>query len=246
MPQPCLIARTQEEREQVFRLRYTCYRSKGAIDACKDERFSDHFDDAPNSFSFLARAENEQRAATVRISVVRPVEGWEDSPGQHVFGDHPAMQALRDESYVEASRLCFGRQARRDSFVGLLGYMVAMAEFYEVGWFMACPREEHAEVYQRMFGFRQLAEPRQYFGVNFRTQLLGVRREELKSYVRDRKVIHEASVTALETLRGVLGAHSAITRSCGIENPGDQVRQWTNTLGRCFCEEDFIPQSAFV
>jgi hypothetical protein len=48
-----------------------------------------------------------------------------------VFGDHPA-------------KAFFGRQARRDSFVGLLGYVAALAEFYEAGWFMASLRVQHA------------------------------------------------------------------------------------------------------
>jgi hypothetical protein len=203
---------------KVYRLRYQGYRSKESIAARADERFSDSFDDAPNSFSFLARTGNKEPAATVRVTVACSHAGWEDSPGQHVFGDHPALNAMKEEWYVEASRLCFGRMARRDSFVSLLGYMAALAEFYEVGWFMACPRVEHAEVYQRMFGFRQLAEPRKYYGVNFQAQLLGVRREDLKAYVRDRQTINNAWVDAFEVLRGAMVApapeHSVWSRRC--------------------------------
>jgi hypothetical protein len=76
-----------------------------------------------------------------------------------------SFQAMAQESFVEASRLCFGRQARRDAFVGLVGHMAALADLYRVEWLVACPRVEHAEAYQRMFGFRPLAAPRQYFGV---------------------------------------------------------------------------------
>jgi hypothetical protein len=202
----CIIARTPEALDQVFQLRYTCYRRKGSIEPRADERFSDHQDELPNSFSFLVQTAAQDALATVRISVVRPDLGWLESPVQHVYGDHPAFQALAQESYVEASRLCFGRQARRDSFVRLVGHMAALAEFYDVKWLVACPRVEHAESYQRMFGFKPLAEPRKYFGVSFETQLLGVRREEIQNYVRDEKPMTSAWSGALAYLGQSLSA----------------------------------------
>jgi hypothetical protein len=75
----CSIANTPEAREQVYRLRYACYRRKGSIDVSTDEQFRDSFDAAPNSFSFLVRNGGEA-AATVRISVVQHKLGWTDSP----------------------------------------------------------------------------------------------------------------------------------------------------------------------
>lgn len=177
------IARTNEDLDQVYQLRHACYLRKGSIEARPDRRFRDEFDQMPNSFSFLVRSQAEEALATVRISVVRDVEGWRDSPGQHVFGDHPALRSMAREGYVEASRLCFGPQARRDAFVRLVGNMAALADLYDAGWLMACPRMEHTGTYIRMFGFKPMAEPRQYFGVNFQTQLLGVRREELKEHI---------------------------------------------------------------
>src|ERR1700681_589339 len=107
----CFIAETDEEREQVFRLRYSCYRRKRSIEARADELFSDQFDEMPNHFSFLVRQPAEQAMATVRISVVKPERGWRESPGKHVYGDHEAFQQMARESFVEASRLCFAEQA---------------------------------------------------------------------------------------------------------------------------------------
>jgi hypothetical protein len=162
-----------------------------------DQQFSDSFDEKPNSFSFLVRNAEQQPLSTVRITVVKPDRGWTDSPVAHVYGDHPAFQAIARDSFVEASRLCFGRQARRDAFVGLVGHMAALAEFYEVEWLVACPRVEHSQIYQRMFGFTPLAAPRQYFGVSFETQLLGIRVSELRNYVRDEKTMTSAWSMAL-------------------------------------------------
>jgi hypothetical protein len=199
----CQLANTEETLTEVYRLRYACYRRKRSIGEREDEQFRDSFDDQPNSFSFLVRNEREA-LATVRITVVKPDIGWTDSPVRHVYGDHEAFQAIARESYVEASRLCFGRQARRDAFVGLVGHMAALADLYRVEWLAACPRVEHAAVYQRMFGFQPLAAPRQYFGVSFETQLLGIRVSEIRNYVQDEKTMTGAWSNALARVAGAL------------------------------------------
>jgi len=196
----CSIAETPEARDQVYRLRYTGYVRRGSIDAREDERFSDRFDATPNHFSFLVRDPEDEAVATMRISVVRPDLGWTESPGGTVFGDHITFQNLAAEGFVEASRLVFAPQARRDALMQLLGYMAAMADFYEAEWLMACPRMEHSAMYQRLFGFRPMAGPRPYHGVKFETQLLAVRRSELKDYVREAKPMKKAWGQALTNL----------------------------------------------
>jgi hypothetical protein len=117
-----------------------------------------------------------------------------------VFGDHPAFEPLAAESYVEASRLCFGAQARRDLLMQLLGNMAAMADRHCSEWLVACPRLEYTPMYERLFGFRKLAGPRQYFGVTFQTQLLGTRRRELREYVQRCKSMRESWTAALEEI----------------------------------------------
>ena len=93
--------------------------------------FAGHFDQGPNHFSFLVRA------------------GQRESPATHLFGDVPCFQNITRESYAEASRLCFGSQARRDVLMKVLGNMAALAELYPVGRLVACPRVEHALIYPK-------------------------------------------------------------------------------------------------
>ncbi len=200
MPIECELANTAEDRTEVYRLRYGCYFRKGSIAPRADRRFSDRFDDTPNHFSFLVRGAAREPLATVRISVVKPGLGWTESPAGSVFADHPAYQELARESFVEASRLCFAPQARRDVLMRLLGNMAALSSFYRSEWLAACPRQEHAPIYQRLFGFRPLAKPRKYFGVDFETQLLGIRREELREHVRFVKPMMAAWDSALGEL----------------------------------------------
>jgi len=195
----CAVARNEVERQQVYRLRYACYLRTGAIAPLPDEQFSDPFDTAPNQFSFLCRGGGVP-LATVRVSVVLPDVGWLEAPSRHVYGDDPAFHRIARGAFVEASRLCFAAQARRDAFVRLVANMAALADLYDVGWLVACPRVEHCHAYQRLFGFRALAGPRRYFGVNFKTQLLGIRPDELRKFVAGRKVIVDAWDEALRVL----------------------------------------------
>ena len=201
MPIECRIAHGPEDREQVYRLRYGCYFRKGSIAPRADRKFSDRFDDTPNHFSFLVADVARGPLATVRIGVVSPSRGWTESPAGSVFGDHAAYRSLARESFVEASRLCFGPQARRDALMRLLGNMAALADLFQCEWLTACPRQEHAPMYQRLFGFRPMAEPRKYFGVDFETQLLAIRREELREYVRCFKPMTAAWAEALAGLK---------------------------------------------
>jgi len=136
------------------------------------------------------------------ISVLRTYLGWTESPAAHVFGDHSGYQTIAREGYVEANRLCFCQQARRDTFVRLLGTMAAMADRFNVGWLVACPRVEHAHAYRSLFGFQEIAPPRKYFGVNFSTELLAIRRSDLAEFFRDRRHLREAWSSAREWLQG--------------------------------------------
>ena len=60
----CLIAQSASDRDQVYRLRYTCYRRTEATATRPDEKFSDQFDDEPNSFTFLIRDHLDEATAT--------------------------------------------------------------------------------------------------------------------------------------------------------------------------------------
>jgi len=195
----CSIANTPEARQQVYRLRYSCYRRDEAIDARVDEEFSDSFDTLPNHFSFLLGHPPEP-VATARISVVRREWGWDDAPVEHVFGDDPTLRSIADESYIETSRLCFAQRARPDAFVRLVSQIGAVASFYNIEWFVACPRLEHVASWRRIFGYRPIAAPRQYYGVAFQTQLLAVRRCDTHRHLRDGGALRDTWEDALAAL----------------------------------------------
>ena len=129
---------------------------------------------------------------------------WTDCPSETVFGDQPAFQKVTEAEFAEASRLCFGRPARRDAFYRVVAHLAALAVLHGAEWVVACPREEHNGIYQRRFGFQQLAEPREYFGVNCKTSLLAIPREELRRRAEAFKSIRgaweEAMLSAAATV----------------------------------------------
>ena len=197
----CVIADTPDTRIQVYRLRYRCYRAKGAISERSDKQFRDSFDDKPNSFSFLVHDGSAEPLATVRVTAVVPNRGWRDSPACRVYAGDPEFEAVRRESFVEANRLCFASESRSESFIRLVGSMGAVAEHYGVEWVAACPRVEHVLVYRRLFGFRPLADPRRYFGASSETQLLGIRLLELRHRIRNHAELQAAWRDSLLRLR---------------------------------------------
>lgn len=188
------LAITPEDREAVYKIRYACYGRCGSIPSSDSEQFEDDFDAQLNHFSFRM----PEWPTTVRISVSRPDMDWVDTPARRVFGDHPAFQKLG--SFVEANRLCFLERAHRDGFCDLLGHMAAMADRFETEWLVACPRVEHASMYQRMFAFEPQAPARQYFGVAFETQLLAIRRRDLRAHAARFRPMREAWEKAMETV----------------------------------------------
>ncbi|MBL8229519.1 MAG: GNAT family N-acetyltransferase [Bryobacterales bacterium] len=188
----CERATTPDAMDTVFRLRYECYHRRGAIPGNPERRFSDTFDQLPNHFSFLLRHEEEGALGTVRISVVDQQRGWDSAPSSKVFGDHQAFRDIARHSFVEASRLCFGQQARRDVLYRLLANMTAMADLHATRLLVACPRVEHSVIYQRLFGFRPVAPPRPYFGVSFETELLAVTLDEIRGIAKQHKSMAQA------------------------------------------------------
>jgi len=193
------LAGDPQSLDNVFELRYRSYRRDDSIELSPSERFSDLFDTMPNHFSFL-QSEGEDSIATVRVGVVQPKCNWVESPARRVYGNHPAFQAFANDSYVEASRLCFAPLARRDGFISLLGNVAALAEFHRVRWVLACPRVEHVSVYQHLFGFQPCAEPRTYYGVKFETQLMAISLGQLRAYVQHDTRMMEAWARAGEAI----------------------------------------------
>lgn len=211
-----------EAQEQVFRLRYKCYRRDGSIAANPNEEFHDEFDSTGNHVSYLL-LDGSNPIATVRFSIVCPELGWTNSPARTVYDDLGEFREVAGTSYIEANRLCFESQVRPRAFISLLGNMTALAEHFQLRWLVACPRVEHAHAYAGLFGFRAIGEPRNYHGVKFATQLMMTELSTFHAYTANNRHIQKSCEQARLGLRAPSPARKCWSQSASILEPGSCV-----------------------
>ena len=150
-----------DDRDALFQLRYEGYLRDGGIGPNATGRFSDAWDDTDN-VDLIGVYLDGQLAASVRIHVSGD-DG--DIPASDVFGDVVRPYIERGQRLVDATRFVIASDHARTSahmpFVTLRAVAMA-AEFYEAYGLLATVRSEHAPVYRRVTGHRQLSEPRAY------------------------------------------------------------------------------------
>src|ERR1700686_674938 len=84
------LAETAEDREQIYRLRYSAYLREGAILPSESERVTDRYDDLPNNYTFGVYVQGELYSS-IRISVLSAE--YRGSPSSEMFTDllHPEL-----------------------------------------------------------------------------------------------------------------------------------------------------------
>lgn len=155
-------ARTEAEKEAIYRLRYRAYLHEGAIAPNDDGRLTDRFDDAPNSWIFGVFVDG-QLASSLRISVATPA--MPDTPAVEAFPDLLLPELALGKTIVDPNRFV-ADPLRGVKFPALpyatlrLAY-VACAHFNaDIG--TATVRREHQAFYRRVFLHQPLCEPRPY------------------------------------------------------------------------------------
>jgi hypothetical protein len=95
------LARTAEEKEKIYRLRYRAYLREGAIHESPDQRVTDRYDEAPNTWIFGLYLHDELHSS-VRISVL--TSECRISPAVEVFGDILNPRLDRGEIIIDPTR----------------------------------------------------------------------------------------------------------------------------------------------
>jgi len=103
------LARTPEEKEEIYRLRYRAYLREGAVKESPEQRVTDQYDDLPNSWTFGIYIEGELYSS-VRISVL--TAEWRESCSAEAFGEilHPRLD--RGEVIIDRPASCRARQGQ--------------------------------------------------------------------------------------------------------------------------------------
>ncbi len=155
-------ARTAEERDRLFSLRYAAYLREGAICEREDRRFRDDFDDLANVWIFGVHIDGEL-VASIRLHVTLPGSG--DLPALHVFADIVAPLIAEGAVIVDPTRFVTDHDASRK--FPELPYLVLrlpwMAlEHFQADVMLATVRAEHQAFYRRLWGHRAACPPRPY------------------------------------------------------------------------------------
>ncbi|RYB01556.1 hypothetical protein D3272_25535 [Lichenibacterium ramalinae] len=163
-----LVRRTQcrpvegQEFEDVCRLRYDSYRREGALPQDAPKRFSDRFDDEPNTRTFGLFLDG-RLASSIRIHHVS--RETPDHPSLHVFPEY--LRPLLDEGRVliDNTRFVVDFDASRSH--PKLPYVTVRLVYMAGAWFqadvvLAAVRTEHQAFYRRLSGHREVCPARPY------------------------------------------------------------------------------------
>lgn len=159
------LARTEEEKEAIYRLRYRAYLNEGAIALNADQRNTDRYDEMPNTWVFGVYIEGVL-ASSIRISVALP--DYPTSPSVDVFSDILLPELARGRVIVDPTK--FVADPDRAKRFPELPYVTVRLGYLACGYFnadigLATVRAEHQAFYRRVFLQKPMCEPRTFPGL---------------------------------------------------------------------------------
>jgi hypothetical protein len=156
-------ADSDEEREAIFRLRYTAYLREGAISPNAAAGFTDADDEADNAYLMGLYIDGEL-ATSLRFHIASK-NGTPDCPSLHVFSD--ILQPLLDAGNVLVDTTRFVADERlsrlhRGLPLVTIRLCVVAGEYFGAHHLLAAVRSEHKAFYIRSFGSKVICDARPY------------------------------------------------------------------------------------
>jgi len=221
------LARTPQEKEDIYKLRYRAYLREGAIAPSASQRVVDQYDEAPNVWTFGVYLDGELYSS-VRISVL--TREWRMSCSAEAFGEILFPRLDRGEVIIDPARFVADPdKAKRFPelpYVTLrLAYMAC--EYFNANLGLAIVSPEHQAFYRRVFLHETIAEPRLFPGLlkpvglmaadfpTLRTKVFR-RYPMMRSNVFERRMLFDRSGERLP--RGTNGTVAALERMPLIAN----------------------------
>ena len=155
------LAETEEEKDEIYRLRYRAYLNESAIEPNLDRKVTDRFDNLPNSWIFGVYFDG-MLASSLRITVASPE--WPDSPSMSVFPEILGPELQKGKVMVDPTR--FVADPARAKRIPELPYMTlrlayVACEYFHADLGLASVRAEHQAFYKRVF-LHTISPPRDY------------------------------------------------------------------------------------
>jgi N-acyl amino acid synthase FeeM len=200
------IARTDREREEVFRLRHDAYVRNGLMRPRGDGKlFDERYDNALNAWIAMTIVGGEL-AGSVRVSVGVGAEA--NLPCVRVFPDVVGPRLAAAGTAVEYTRLSAKlslSSAHPELPYAIMrpGYMAA--EQFDADYAITTPRLEHMPFYRRVFEFDAWCEPRPYPGLTAKFACMGVDFHKSRGRVEARYPFYKSTRAEREALFGRRG-----------------------------------------
>jgi hypothetical protein len=197
------VAKTPEEREAAFGLRFEAYQKIGFLQQSDAQRLYDpRYDDAPNAWITTTFIDGEL-AGTVRVNI--GTNGNAILPGLQVFADVLVPRLSAGQVIAEftrlAARLSLSRIYPELAYVVMRPAFMA-AEHFDADWAVGTPRAEHIAFYRRAFGATLWRPPRDYPGLTAKLACVGAEYRLARQFVELRYPFYKSEPTEREALFG--------------------------------------------
>jgi hypothetical protein len=171
-----------QDLENVYRLRYKCYRAEGSIGENERGIMTDAFDATANCVHVAVEMDGEVLGA-VRLHLVSKI--LSTSPTMEVFPE--LLEDLNSgKTVLDSTRFVIDPTARKKRvplhfLVLRIPFLATM--FYDIDLALAPVRVEHAAFYRRFLGYDLAMGPRSYPGLKKPIQLLTAKVREQRDAV---------------------------------------------------------------
>lgn len=158
----CRLIETDEDRDEIYRLRYDAYLREGAITPNLSKRFSDQYDETNNVWLFGLYMDGVL-ASSIRIHVASKANP--QFPGRKVFSDILEPELEAGKVLIDPTRFVTDKHLSK-LYPGLpyvtLRLCWLAAEHFRAEHFLVAIRTEHQAFYKRTFMHELICDARPY------------------------------------------------------------------------------------
>jgi hypothetical protein len=167
-------AKTESDFRAIGGLRYRCYRAEGLIDETRDEMFLDQFDHAEGALVYAVYLKG-RIVSSIRLHVLNEeaassatFEAFPDVLGPMIASGMTLVDGARFvvDPTIGSTRLSIAWQT--------LKICLRVADEIDADYGVAAVQPSHVHLYQKIYNFSQIAEPRDYCMLNTKLALIGV------------------------------------------------------------------------
>lgn len=190
---------SENDREEIFRLRYDSYLSAGLIEPRPDRRLTDEYDSLPGNVLIGVRRRGEL-VSTLRLSLLS--QDRRNSATYSAFSDILAPILEQGKRIIDGSRLAVKTSlvGRRDLHLRTLRLAVIGADSFAADVGVAAIRPSHLAFYRKFGRFHVAASPRRYVMMRHPQMLVSVDYGCRKTEIARRSTLFDYDAAAFRAI----------------------------------------------